>query len=133
VLHGRQEGGALGAPSTPVTVDSLEDIQLGEIIGKPIEAVVSAVPGGAIVASSVMQGAGSALFTLFIGNLTNYYLQTGLDRLDRGERRKLRLTSVQQLPEIVDAGFKQFKGVMGQISSKLAELLRRAISPDAPA
>jgi len=107
-----------------LTVEGIEDLEIGQVVGKPIEGFISAIPVAGVIAAAAAQGVGGALFTLFVGHLTNYYLQTGLDRLDRRERRQMRLEAMKYLPDVLSVGAETLSGGIGKGLAAIADAIK---------
>jgi hypothetical protein len=104
---------SLNVLTTALIAEGLDDAEISEMLPNKISETLTDLPFIKTISNSVMSGAANGLLTCRVGIVTQKYLFTDSDLLDKKQIRRYAIKeSVKMMPSIVSGGLAAFpKGV----------------------
>ena len=104
---------SLNVLMTALIAEGLDDAEISEMLPTKLSEALTDVPFVKTISNSIISGAANGLLTCRVGIVTQKYLFTDSDLLDKKEIRRYAVReSVKMMPNIVTAGLAAFpKGI----------------------
>lgn len=109
---------SLNVLMTALIAEGLDDAEISELLPNKVSEVLTDIPFVKTISNSIMSGAANGLLTCRVGIVTQRYLFTDSDLLDKKEIRRYAIKeSLKMMPNIVTAGLASFpKGIYNIVS-----------------
>lgn len=109
---------SLNVLTTALIAEGLDDAEISELLPNKVSEVLTDLPFVKTISNSLMSGAANGLLTCRVGIVTQRYLFTDSDLLDKKEIRRYAIKeSLKMMPNIVTAGLASFpKGIYNIVS-----------------
>ena len=110
---------SLNVLMTALIAEGLDDAEISELLPNKLSEVLTDIPFVKTISNSIMSGAANGLLTCRVGIVTQKYLFTDSDLLDKKEIRIYAIKeSLKMMPNIVTAGLASFPKGLYNIVSK---------------